>query len=162
LYFQAAIQHTDLEMFDRQMALNLRAPFFLTQAFAARGKPGNVINIIDNKVAFNQNSYAAYLLTKKALLELTRMAAVEYAPLIRVNGVAPGLVLPANSRSEDYLAWRKEGIPLRALGNAQVVIQAIVSLLDNAYITGQVLTVDGGENIFNPGRGAGDYNPSKV
>ncbi|MCB1193281.1 MAG: SDR family oxidoreductase [Leptospiraceae bacterium] len=158
MYSQAKISETDSNTFDKQMAVNIRAPFFLSKYFAKHCKKGNIINIIDNKVSFNQNTYAAYLLTKKSLVEFTKMAAIEFAPQIRVNGVAPGVTLPTSIRSPEYMKWRIEGIPLKMKGETYHITQAIVSILENEFITGQIITVDGGEGITNIGRNAGDYH----
>lgn len=161
-YGQATIGATTAEIFDQQLGVNLRAPFFLIQAFAQQVGQGQVINIIDNKVAFNQFQYAAYLLAKKALAELTRMAAIEFAPGLRVNGVAPGVVLPAGTRSEEYIAWRVSGIPLRRQGATDDITGAILFLLGSPFITGQILTVDGGESLSNVGQNAAQFDPDKV
>lgn len=161
-YESAPVAETSVDLFDTQFAVNLRAPFFLTQAFARVCEAGNVINICDNKIGFNQYEYAAYLLTKKALAELTRMTALEFAPAIRVNGVAPGVVLPAGSRSQEYIDWRIEGIPLKKQGLTYHITQAVLSLLDNSFMTGQILVVDGGESIANSGQNAAQYDPDKV
>jgi NAD(P)-dependent dehydrogenase (short-subunit alcohol dehydrogenase family) len=156
-YDSGKIQETTPATFDTQLAVNLRAPFFLMQAFAATVQRGNVVNIIDNKIGFNQYQYAAYLLSKKALVELTRMAALEYAPQVRVNGVAPGVVLPADSRSADYVAWRVQGIPVKQQGSPEHITQTIRFLLENNFMTGQIIVVDGGENIDNVGQNALSY-----
>jgi pteridine reductase len=161
-YDSGKIQDTSVELFEQQFALNLRAPFFLSQAFAQQVKRGQIINICDNKIAFNQYEYAAYLLSKKALAELTRMAALEFAPQIRVNGICPGVVMPLSSRSQEYINWRLEGIPLKRQGTTDNITQAIISLLDNTFINGQVLFVDGGESITHIGRNATQYDPEKV
>ncbi len=160
-YHQAVIRNTRPDDFDRQIAVNLRAPFFLTQAFGQQCRSGQIINILDNKIASNQNAYAAYLISKKALAELTKMAAYELAPAIRVNAVAPGVVLPASSRSSAYIDWRIDGIPLRKQGHTDHVTQAIVSILKNEFITGQILTVDGGESVSHTGRHAANYEKPK-
>ncbi len=161
-YTQQGIAESEVAEFDRLFAVNLRAPFFLTRSFAARVGEGSVVNIIDNKIGFNQFKYAAYLLTKKALAEFTRMAALEFAPRIRVNGVAPGVVAPADSRSEEYIRWRVQAIPLQRKGEPHHITAALLHLLENDFINGQVIVVDGGENIANTGRNAGEYDQSKV
>lgn len=161
-YTQASIGATTAAIFDEQLAVNLRAPFLLTQAFAAQVGRGHVINIIDNKVGFNQHQYAAYLLAKKSLAELTRMAAVELAPAIQVNAVSPGVVLPAGTRSEEYIAWRVSGIPLRRQGSVDDITGAIRYLLGSPFVTGQILTVDGGEALTNVGQNAAQFDQSKV
>jgi pteridine reductase len=157
-YQQALIQNTTLETFDEQIAMNLKAPFFLIKNYAQYFKKGNIINIIDNKMGFNQFQYAAYLLAKKALAELTKMAAMEFAPHIRVNGVAPGTVLPIASRTEEYNNWRKQGIPLQRFADLKEINQAILSLISNNYITGHILVVDGGELLTNTGRNTLNFN----
>jgi NAD(P)-dependent dehydrogenase (short-subunit alcohol dehydrogenase family) len=156
-YAEGTIGETTAAVFDDQVAVNLRAPFFLTQAFARRCSGGHVVNVLDNKIAFNQYAYAAYLLSKKALAELTRMAALELSPRIRVNAIAPGVVLPASSRSPEYLAWRREGIPLRVTGDAAQISEALLFLQHNTFMTGQVVFVDGGESVAHVGRNFGDY-----
>jgi len=161
-YTQAHIATTTPDIFDFQFALNLRAPFFLTQAYAELCGKGNVINVIDNKIAFNQYQFAAYLLSKKALAEFTKLAALEFSPNIRVNGVAPGLTLPILSRSEEYLEWRLQGTPLKIKGEPQKITQAIISILENNFMTGQILFIDGGESLTNVGLNAGDYDQTKV
>lgn len=161
-YTQATLQDTSADVFDTQIAVNFRAPFFLIQAFAKAGYPGQAINILDNKIAFNQFQYAAYLLSKKALAELTKIAAVELAPKIRVNGVAPGVVLPAETRSQEYIDWRVQGIPLRVQGNTNHIAQAILYLVQNTFVTGQILLVDGGESLTNVGQNAADFDQSKI
>jgi pteridine reductase len=161
-YSQAAIDSTTVALFDEQFAVNLRAPFLLTQAFADQVGRGHVINIIDNKIGFNQYLYAAYLLAKKSLAEFTRMAAVEFAPAIQVNGVSPGVVLPAGTRSEEYVAWRVSGIPLRRQGSVDDITGAILYLLGSPFITGQILTVDGGEALTNVGQNAAQFDQNKV
>jgi pteridine reductase len=156
-YAEGTIAETPPAVFDEQVAVNLRAPFFLIQAFARHCGSGHVVNVLDNKIAFNQFPYAAYLLAKKALGELTRMAAMELAPRIRVNAIAPGVVLPASSRSPEYLAWRREGIPLRQPGEVARVAEALLFLQRNTFMTGQVVFVDGGESVAHVGRNFEDY-----
>lgn len=161
-YTQATIGATTAEIFDQQLAVNLRAPFFLTQAFARQVERGHVVNILDNKIAFNQHEYAAYLLAKKTLAEFTRMAALEFAPHLAVNGVAPGVVMPATTRSEEYVAWRIGGIPLRRQGTTADITGAILYLLGSDFVTGQILLVDGGESLTNVGQNAAQFDQAKI
>jgi NAD(P)-dependent dehydrogenase (short-subunit alcohol dehydrogenase family) len=161
-YRQARLLETTPEIFESQMRLNVQAPFFLTKSFAERCGKGSVINIIDNKIAYNQFHYAAYLLSKKSLAEFTKMAAMELAPHIRVNGVSPGVVLPAESRSQEYIDWRVAGIPLKKQGSPANITHAIRYLLDNPFVTGQILFVDGGEATAHLGLNAGMYDQDKV
>ncbi len=171
VYEAALLYESSWEMWERHFAVNARAPFFLMQAFAKihksrLGKEGssagaagqaNVINILDNKIAFAQYHYSAYLLSKKLLRELSIMAAAELAPQIRVNAIAPGVILAMPSRTQEYLAWRREGIALKKQGGPQNILQAIDYILGNDFVTGQILTVDGGESLAFPGRNFASY-----
>lgn len=156
VYESGRIADTTPDMLDRQWSVNFKAPLFLMKAFQRHVEYGSIINIVDNKIAYNQFQYAAYLTSKKALAELTRMAALEFAPSIRVNAVAPGVVLPAG-RSENYLEWRKAAIPVNQLGGPDNVCAAIAAILDNSFINGQVLFVDGGEGMNLVGRNALEF-----
>ncbi len=161
-YEDATIAETSVALFDRLFSVNLRAPFFLTRAFLRHCRSGSIVNVLDNKIGFNQNTYAAYVLSKKALAELTRLSAIEGAPDVRVNAVAPGVVLPAATRSDEYIRWRLEAIPLGVQGTVANVTDAVLHLIDNDFVTGQTLVVDGGESLANTGRDAARYDPEKV
>ncbi|HCR95913.1 MAG: SDR family oxidoreductase [Halomonas sp.] len=156
-YQAAPIAQTDMALLERQFRVNLFTPMLLIQHFANAVSKGCVVNIIDNKVAYHQYPYAAYLLSKKGLKEMTQMAALEFAPHIRVNGISPGVVLPTSQRSHDYIAWRLEGIPLNRRGTPTHLTKALYYLLENDFVTGQVLCVDGGESIYLEGRHSENY-----
>lgn len=157
VYDAAPIAETTPDLFAKQFKVNFEAPYFLTQAFAKNGGTGCVINIIDNKVAFNQYQYSAYLLSKKALAEFTKLAAIELAPQVRVNGIAPGVILPAGSRTSDYIQWRVQGIPVKQQGSTENISQAVNYILSNPFVNGQILFVDGGESLTNVGQNAVTY-----
>lgn len=161
VYNAAPIAATSMPMLQREFQVNLFAPFILCGAFANLAKTGNIVNILDNKIAFQQYHYGAYLLSKKALADLTRMAAMEFAPRVRVNGIAPGVILPGSTRTDDYIAWRARGIPLRRKGNVEELGKALTYLLDNEFVTGQVLVVDGGEGLHHIGQNAESYSSEK-
>lgn len=156
-YEPAPIAATELAMLETQFRVNMFTPLLLTRHFAEAVQEGQVINIIDNKVAYHQYPYAAYLLSKKSLAEATRMAALEFAPRIRINGIAPGVVLPASQRTSDYIEWRIDGIPLKRQGDPDHLVQALHYVLNNAFVAGQILFVDGGESINLEGRHSENY-----
>ncbi|MBP5979736.1 MAG: SDR family oxidoreductase [Halomonas sp.] len=158
-YQAAPIAKTDLAILETQFRINLFTPLLLIRHFAQVVSQGCVINIIDNKVAYHQYPYAAYLLSKKGLADMTQMAAIEFAPHIRINGIAPGVILPIAQRNHAYIAWRLEGIPLHRQGAPGHLIKAVHYLLDNDFVTGQVLCVDGGESIYLEGRHSENYAP---
>jgi NAD(P)-dependent dehydrogenase (short-subunit alcohol dehydrogenase family) len=159
IYNAAPVAETTAEMLRTEFQVNYFTPFLLSGAFARRIGAGNIINIIDNKIAFQQYQYGAYLSAKKALAELTRMTAMEFAPRIRVNGIAPGVILPGSNRTADYIDWRVRGIPLKRQGETDHLCRALGYILDNDFITGQILFVDGGEGLYHIGQNAEVYRP---
>jgi NAD(P)-dependent dehydrogenase (short-subunit alcohol dehydrogenase family) len=137
----------DLSLFEAHWAINFKAPYILSCEFARLVKQGEIINFIDTNVVKNTTRYADYLLTKKALAEFTKMSAASWGPAIRVNGISPGMILaPVNSQPDDRLK-RAKRIPLQKLGNPGFILETIDYLLKNTYITGQIVTVDGGEQL---------------
>jgi len=150
IFKKAAIADTDPEKFNRHIAVNLKAPFFLMRDFARMCNTGHVINILDSRITHTpakRDNYAVYTLAKKALAELTRMSAVEFAPEIRVNAIAPGLIFPPAGKSEDFLNKKAQNIPLKRKGAVADIVKAVQYLLENEFITGQILYVDGGEHL---------------
>jgi NAD(P)-dependent dehydrogenase (short-subunit alcohol dehydrogenase family) len=147
IFERAKLAETDEPLLDRNLAINLRAPVVLAQAFAARGAPGHIINLLDTKIARPGVNYFAYTLCKKALADFTRMAACELAPDIRVNGVCPGMTLAPEGKRAGYLDWLSGAVPLRRPGGPEQIAAAVGFLLDNDYITGQILYIDGGEHL---------------
>lgn len=162
IYQPATIAQTTVADLQANFAIHTFAPFLLIRDFAKYVGAGNVINIVDTKIAFEQYDYAAYLLSKKSLAELTRMAALEFAPGIRVNAILPGVVLPPAGREEGYLEWRREGLPLQKTGSPENITKTVRFLLDNDFVTGQLIAVDGGEALTSEGRSVAwfDEQPS--
>lgn len=157
-YEPAPIAATNMALLENQFRVNMFTPLLLTRYFADIVEQGQIINIIDNKVAYHQYPYAAYLLSKQSLADMTRMAALEFAPRLRINGIAPGVVLPASQRTSDYIQWRIEGTLLKRQGNPDNLVQALYYLLDNDFVAGQILFVDGGESINIEGRHSENYS----
>lgn len=136
---------------DEEMALNLRAPFLLTQEFArqqsALGGEGCVINVGDVRVQRPGTDHPVYRLTKTALSALTRDLALTLAPRIRVNEVALGSILPPPGLGDDYLEGLREQIPLRQTGTPGDVAEAVHFLACQAFLTGVTVPVDGGQYL---------------
>lgn len=138
-----------------ELRTNALVPFFLTRAFAAgipeggRGIRGKVINLLDRRVAGVERGCLPYLLSKKMLADLTRIAALELAPRVTVNGVAPGAVLaPPGARGvrvRDLAGYT----PLKRRCTPQDVAAAVVFLLECDAVTGDTLYVDGGQHLGN-------------
>lgn len=140
---------------DRHMAINLRAPMLLTRDYAAyldsaaglRVSAPSVVNILDTRLSGHDSSHAAYSLSKKALEYMTVLAAVEFAPRLRVNGVAPGLILPPPGKDQAYLDELAERVPLQTHGEPADVARAALYLAGEAFVTGQTIYVDGGQHL---------------
>lgn len=148
IFEQCSFIETTEEIFDRHMAINFKAPYFLTQAFAKHCAAGQVVNIIDSYVTKNKTPYFAYLLSKKALLALTQMAAMELGPALRVNGISPGITEISHEVRPDWLAKKTAVLPLQTIVKVSDIIAAVVQLTESPYLTGQVLSVDGGEHLL--------------
>ncbi len=128
------------------LALNSWAPFALTRSLAARGG-GAVVNLLDTRIVGGDPAHAGYHLSKRMLADLTRMTAIEYAPELRVNAVAPGYILPPPGQDRAYLEERARAVPLARPGSAADIAGAVVYLMRSDYVTGETIFVDGGQNL---------------
>lgn len=134
------------EVWDEVFALNLRAPFFVTQGAlpSLRAAKGKVVNIADLAGLEPWPKYVAHCTSKAGVVMLTKSLARALAPDITVNAVAPGAVLLPDDWDEAARKHFAETTPLKRLGTAEDVAQAVVYLLEADYVTGEVLVVDGG------------------
>jgi len=132
-----------------QDAIRLHAlsPLMLARRMAAAGHPGSVINLLDTRVARPDPAYAAYSISKRMLHDLTAMLALELAPAIRVNGVAPGPILPPEGADAALMEARAQALPLQRWGDPDDVAAAVLFLLRSSFITGQTVYVDGGSHL---------------
>lgn len=135
------------ELLDKEMTINFKIPYLLTKSFASVFGKGNIINFVDTKVAKNSTVHLDYILSKKLLKDFTKISAVELAPNIRVNGIAPGLILPPPGKDETYLLNLAKNIPLKTIGNVEEIIKAVQFILDSYFFTGQILYIDGGDHL---------------
>lgn len=142
---------TDESLWDRHFAINLKAPFFLSREFArcitARSASGAIVSIADWRGLRPVPGHDAYTLSKAGLIAMTKLLAGELAPSIRVNAVAPGAVLPVAGDATGQADRAATSIPLRRAGTPADVAGAVVFLLESPFVTGEVLTVDGGEGL---------------
>jgi len=138
-----------VEDWDAMFALNLRAPFFLSQAAArVMGERGGVIVNIADLAAFETwRGYIPHAITKAGLVQMTRGLAHALAPRIRVNAVAPGSVLLPEGWTQEQADKLISTTPLRRLGSAEDVAQAVMYLICADYVTGETIIVDGGRHV---------------
>lgn len=147
VFDKSYIQETSPELFNTQLLVNLQAPFFLIRDFANYCKTGNIINFVDTRLTTNKSNFAAYSLSKKGLWDLTQMAALEFSPEIRVNAIAPGVTLAPENEDNNYLQKLAKHIPMKRPGGLQPILKSLDYILENEYLTGQLLFADGGENL---------------
>lgn len=136
-----------VEDFYNNMQVNALAPLWLSRAFARQGQAEAIINFLDTRILDYDRDHAAYHLSKRTLYTITRMLSVELAPNIRVNGVAPGLILPPPGQDAAYLEQRKHTNPLRRIGTLEDITEAGLFLLRSDFVTGQIIYVDGGRHL---------------
>jgi pteridine reductase len=140
--------------FDEMISSNLRGPYFLIQGLLPLMCEGaSIVNILDVHINRPLNGFNAYGAAKSGLASLTRSLAVELGPRIRVNGVAPGAILWPESDETYDEAMRELTVaatPLARLGDPEDIARTVAFLAIGApFITGQVVTVDGGRSLTN-------------
>ncbi|NNU79665.1 SDR family oxidoreductase [Halovulum dunhuangense] len=157
-------EHDDIttataESWDRHVGSNLKAPVFLTQAFAAQcpkgrvdaaGEPiasGLVVNMIDQRVRKLTPEFMTYTLAKMGLWAFTRTAAQALAPDIRVNGIGPGPTMQGARQSPGHFADQRAATPLGRGSDPQEICRALGFILDAHGLTGQLLCLDGGQHL---------------
>jgi len=138
--------------------INLKAPFFLSQAFAAqlpKGAEGNIVNLIDMRVWRLTPYFASYTVSKAGLWTLTQTLAMALAPRIRVNAIGPGPTLPSTRQSDAQFARQVAETPLKRGAAPEEIAAAVRFLLGAKSMTGQMLALDGGQHLpWRPGRKA--------
>jgi pteridine reductase len=147
IFEPGALAETTPELWEKTIAINLRAPFFLCQAFAAQTDTGDIINLADATAEQSGAHYLAYALTKTALVALTRSLAKTLGPGIRVNAIAPGAILPPPGRGEEYLDRLAARTPLGRRGSPEDIVGGVLYLLSAPFVTGQVLPISGGSDL---------------
>ena len=140
---------TDAEEWDAVHDVNLRGPHLLVRACAAllRASGGAVVNIADHMGIRPWVRYGSHSVAKAAVVHLTRVQALALAPDVRVNSIAPGLVLPPDDMDEAALERELTGIPLGRAGTPQDVAEAVLFLATAPFVTGHLLVVDGGQTL---------------
>jgi NAD(P)-dependent dehydrogenase (short-subunit alcohol dehydrogenase family) len=135
--------------FDRHLAVNLRAPLLLSQAFVRQlpGAAGNIVNLVDAQVWRADADFISYNLSKAGLWSLTRSLALALAPGIRVNAIGPGPVLPNARQSPSHFSRQWSSTPLRRGAHPAEIAQAIAFIVAAPAMTGQMIALDGGQHL---------------
>ncbi|MDB6181711.1 SDR family oxidoreductase [Paracoccus fistulariae] len=153
------IRSATMRSWDRHIGSNLRAPFQLTQAFAAqaatagrddRGEPvatGLVVNMVDQRVLKPTPEFLTYAIAKSGLWAMTQMLAQALAPDIRVNAIGPGPTLAGGRQSDRQFAEQRRATVLGRGSDPEDICAALGYLIDAKAVTGQLLCVDGGQHL---------------
>jgi pteridine reductase len=147
IYPKGTLDTLTIEDLNTNMSLNAYAPALLVRAFAEQQREGVIINFLDSRIADYARYHVPYNISKRVLFAFTRMMSLEYAPLVRVNGIAPGLILPPPGSGPGNLENLAYTVPLEKTGTIEQITDTVLFLLANEYITGQVIYVDGGRHL---------------
>ncbi|MBX3444631.1 MAG: SDR family oxidoreductase [Planctomyces sp.] len=134
----------------RHLAINLAAPVFLSQAFAAqvpRDESAVIVNIVDWRGSRPEPGHLAYTAAKSGLVAMTKLLAQELGPRIRVNAIAPGAILPGPGQSAGEFERLGRHNPLQRTGEPRDIAEAVLYLAGAGFVTGEMLHVTGGEQL---------------
>ena len=149
IMLRTPVGEVTVEEWDEMFALNLRAPYFISQRAAphlARAQ-GAIVNIADLAAYETWPAYVPHGISKAGVVQMTRALARALAPDVRVNAVAPGAVLLPDDWDEAAADRMVATTPLARLGSPDDVVQAVLYLLAAHYVTGEVIVVDGGRHV---------------
>jgi len=150
VFTEDTLRDVDRETLERTLAVNLIAPIMLMSAFAAalpEGISGVVVNVTDWRTARPYREHFSYSVSKGAIDTCTLAAAESLAPSIRVNAVALGAILPPPGKDSAYLKALAKQIPVERVGGTDPVVHAVRFLLENDFITGEIVRIDGGAHL---------------
>ncbi|NCB02889.1 MAG: SDR family oxidoreductase [Spirochaetia bacterium] len=152
IFIDSPFGSVDEERFDTDQLIHQKGPFFLTQRLFLYSKEREIrtsmIHLTDAQTTHPSSLKPSYYIAKSALEEQIRILALHSAPYVRVNGVAPGLIISNNEQEEAYFKKRKEVIPLKRLAAKDDVSSTVEFLIKNKAITGQIIKVDSGEFLL--------------
>ncbi len=138
--------------------IHLISPLLLSKIFADyvvtnKIEDAQIINMVDKNIVRFDTSYFYYLMSKKCLAELTKMLALELAPSLRVNAIAPGFILNSVNEENPSLETLNliKKIPLKKQGEVKNIVETVQFLLSNKFVTGQIIFVDGGASLNHAG-----------
>jgi hypothetical protein len=136
-----------LEGLTADIQTNAWVPFQLSREFARKSRKGSIVHLLDTRISGYDRTHVSYSISKRILAQFTALSALEFAPAIRVNAVAPGAILPPRGRNRLFLEKLGRSLPLQRHGDPQDVAAAVLFLLKSPFITGQIIYVDGGRHL---------------
>lgn len=144
------VGHLDHHTWQRTLDLTLSAPVFITEEFVKRLPPneeGAVVNVSDARTTRPYRKHFSYIVARGGVDTFTRAAALELAPRIRVNAVALGVILPPAGRDDGYEQRLASSTPMGKMGGTDPVVDAVLFLLGNDFVTGEIVRIDGGGHL---------------
>jgi pteridine reductase len=151
-FFPTPLASTTDAQWDDLLGSNLKAPFFLSKALSdgLSNRQGCIVNIVDIHAERGLSDYAVYSIAKAGLVAMTKILAKELGPSVRVNAIAPGAIMwPESGLSEHAKNEILQRVPLARSGSPEDIAKAVLFLVKDAdYMTGQILTIDGGRTLF--------------
>ncbi|MFP6598296.1 MAG: SDR family oxidoreductase [Candidatus Hydrogenedentota bacterium] len=141
------LDELSMAFLESNLSINTMVPFLLSKGLRDAGSLRSVVHLLDTRITDYDAKHVSYHLSKRALMSLISMMALEWAPEVRVNAVAPGLILPPEGEEEDYLQALAHTNPLQAVGDAQDIADTVLFLLNSHFITGEIIYVDGGRHL---------------
>ncbi len=145
LFTEGNLSH--LDHLNKTITINATVPHLLSLRFSQKIGNGWIINITDANTSSNKR-FQNYRFSKKILTELTLQQAYLFGPLIRVNAIAPGAILPPANMDRDYFTTIKRRVPLKKTGDINSILKAYTFLVENTAVTGQVLSIDNGLHLL--------------
>jgi NAD(P)-dependent dehydrogenase (short-subunit alcohol dehydrogenase family) len=140
----AELNYTDLS---RSLNINAITPALLTAEFAGLETAESIINFIDARHKKIIKGFTSYDLSKKLLFEITKSAAIELAPKVRVNAIAPGLIMENSANAEENPDKIRSTMPLKTIGGLDETLNSILFLMESTHITGQIIYTDSGMHL---------------
>ena len=146
-FIQENLEETRMETLIDTLHLNLMSPFLLMRDFKRSVNKGMIVNILDERVRKHISTFGSYSVSKVGLKHLSELAAVEWGQTVRVNAIAPGLILAPQGGAPDYLELAVKKVPTRTHGKMENLLQALDYLMENQFVNGDTLFVDCAESL---------------
>lgn len=140
----------EYEVWQRTLDLTLSSPVFVTEEFVRRlprTEEGAVVNVTDARTTRPYRKHFSYIVARGGVDTFTRAAALELAPQIRVNAVALGVILPPTGEEDSYEHRLAASLPMAKMGGTEPVVDAVLFLLGNDFVTGEIVRIDGGGHL---------------
>lgn len=147
IFPEGTLSSSSEQDFVSNFKINALSPFYLSRTLFQHRQPGVVVNFLDARILDFDKNHVPYHVSKRAFFSLTKMMSIEFAPQVRVNGIAPGLILPPEGEDDRYLEKLSHTNPLNTHGSIEDIVDATIFLITARFVTGQVLYVDGGRHL---------------